>query len=459
MAEKKLIKINLFLFTLIIGVLLPSLVNGAQVREWFEKESVFGGEVYLKSAGNPKNPAVVLVHGLGDEASTCWNDLFERLQSNYFVFSFDLPGFGRSSKANVVYSPINYSRLIHQLTHEHVARPFHLIGHSMGGAISLQYTHDHPETVKTLTLIDAAGILHRQAYTKYLAPLGIDRVFNQYNLFDDRKVTNLAGVLMSALEKRAPIDMSLLINLEPFRTKVLKGEPSAIAGLALVQNDFSRVPETIHQPTLIVWGEQDKIAPVRTGYMLESLMPNARLELIPGGHIAFIEQPERFYKLLKPHLSQTWKPARELLNKPAQNAYRKTVECRGQSDRVISGRIGSLLIENCQNILIQDAEINSAVVIDSSVTLRNSRIISLDTALTVHNATVTVTAGHIEGRIAIEAYNSRLDIAGTQLVAQEAAVAAPVDSTLVFSLARIDSPLYPDIVIHGMKIVTPGTSL
>ncbi len=451
--------INRFLLLLMIGSLLPTLLNAAQAREWFENESVFGGEVYLKSGGNPENPAVVLIHGLGDEASTCWDDLFKRLPDDYFVLAFDLPGFGRSSKANVVYSPANYSRLIRLLTRKHLGKAFHLVGHSMGGAISLQYTHDYPESVKTLTLVDPAGILHRQAYTKYLAPLGIDRVLNQYNLFDDRKVTSLAGALMSALEKRAPVDMDLLINLEPFRTKVLRGEPSAIAGLALVQNDFSRVPETIHQPTLIVWGEQDKIAPVRTGYVLESLIPNARLELIPGGHVAFIEQPQRFYELLKPQLEQTWKPPREQVMKPAQNAYRATVECRGESDQVYSGRIGSLLIENCQNILIQDAEINNAVVIDSSVTLRNSRIISLDTALTVHNATLTLTAGHVEGRIAIETYNSRLDIAGTQLVGQEAVVEAPVDSTLVFSLVRIDSPLYPELVIHGMKIVSPGTSL
>ncbi|MET0065011.1 MAG: alpha/beta hydrolase [Candidatus Thiodiazotropha sp.] len=458
MIIKQPMKIFGLLPLLIIASLLPSMVSGAESQDWFEAEAVFGGQVYVKSAGNVKNPAVVLVHGLGDEASTCWDDLFERLSPDYFVFSFDLPGFGRSSKANQVYSPANYSRLIRQLTRKHVGRPFHLVGHSMGGAISLQYTHDYPETVKTLTLIDAAGILHRQAYTKYLAPLGIDRVLNQYNLFDDRKVTNLAGALMSALEKRAPVDMDLLINLKPFRTKVLRGEPSAIAGLALVQNDFSRIPETIHQPTLIVWGEQDKIAPVRTGYTLESLIPNARLELIPGGHIAFIELPQRFYDLLKPHLEQTWKPA-ETPAKPAQAAYRATAECRGQSDRVFSGRIGSLLIEDCQNIMIQDAEINSAVIIDSSASLRNSRLISLDTALTSHNSTITITAGHIEGRVAIEAYNSRLDIAGTQLVGQEAAVEAPVDSTLIFSLGRIDSPLYPELVIHGMKIVSPGTSL
>ncbi|MEJ2621885.1 MAG: alpha/beta hydrolase, partial [Candidatus Thiodiazotropha sp.] len=300
-------KIKSFALPLLLWLLFSSAFAAAkaQDREWYEQEMVFGGQVYLRSAGNPNKPAVVMVHGLGDEASTCWEDILQRLKKDYYIFTFDLPGFGRSTKRNALYSPVNYARLIQQLTDKHVGRPFHLIGHSMGGAISLQYTHSYPASVKTLTLIDAAGILHRQAYTKYLAPLGVDKVLNQYNLFDERKVTDLAGALMSALEKRYPVNMDLLINLEPFRNKVLRGDPSAIAGLALVQNDFSRIPETIHQPTLIVWGDQDKIAPLRTGYVLESLMPNARLELIPnGGHIAFIEQPELFYEILRPHLGQ-----------------------------------------------------------------------------------------------------------------------------------------------------------
>lgn len=431
-----------------------------QNREWFERESVFGGQVYLRTAGNPDHPAVVMVHGLGDEASSCWEDSLQRLKKDYFVFTFDLPGFGRSSKANALYSPVNYSRLINQLTDKHVAKPFHLVGHSMGGAISLQYTHSYPADVKTLTLIDAAGILHRLAYTKYLAPLGVDQVLDQYNVFGERKVTDLAGALMSALEKRAPINMDLLINLEPFRSKVLKGDPSAIAGLALVQNDFSRIPETIHQPTLIVWGDQDKIAPLRTGYVLESLIPNARLELLPnGGHIAFIEQPERFYKLLGPHLSQTYKAKQQPASKLTHSDFRQHVSCQNRSGQVITGRIGSLMIEGCQNLLIKDAEINSLVITNSSVTLRNSRIISMATALKVHDSNLNITAGHIEGVVAIEANNSRLDIAGTQLVGSQAAVKAPLDSTLIFSMGRIDSPLYDDLVIHGMKVVAPGAYL
>ncbi|MES9943258.1 MAG: alpha/beta hydrolase [Candidatus Thiodiazotropha sp. 6PLUC2] len=448
-------------FLIISSLLVPSPGYAAQQnKEWFERENVFGGQVYLRTAGNPDRPAVVMVHGLGDEASTCWEDILHRLKKDYFVFTFDLPGFGRSTKGNALYSPVNYARLIHQLAEKHVGKPFHLIGHSMGGAISLQFTHSYPADVKTLTLIDAAGILHRLAYTKYLAPLGVDKVLDQYNVLNERKVTDLAGALMSALEKRAPINMDLLINLEPFRSKVLRSDPTSIAGLALVQNDFSRIPETIHQPTLIIWGDQDKIAPLRTGYVLESLLPDARLELLPnGGHIAFIEQPQRFHELLRPHLKQSYKAKQKPASKPESSNFRQTVQCQNQSGHTITGRIGSLLIDGCQNVLIKDAEINNLVITNSTVTMRNSRIISMATALKLHDSNLNITAGHIEGEVAIEANNSRLDIAGTQLVGSQAAVKAPMDSTLIFSLGRIDSPLYDDIVIHGMKVVAPGAYL
>jgi pimeloyl-ACP methyl ester carboxylesterase len=455
-------KIKPIALPFLLWLLLSSAFADAKVqdREWYEQEMVFGGQVYLRSAGTPNKPAVVMVHGLGDEASTCWEDILQRLKKDYHIFTFDLPGFGRSTKRNALYSPVNYARLIHQLTDKHVGKPFHLVGHSMGGAISLQYTHSYPASVKTLTLIDAAGILHRQAYTKYLAPLGVDKALNQYNVFDERKVTDLAGTLMSALEKRYPVNMDLLINLEPFRSKVLRGDPSAIAGLALVQNDFSRIPETIHQPTLIVWGDQDKIAPVRTGYVLESLMPNARLELIPnGGHIAFIDQPELFHTMLRPHLSQSHKAKAKSSAKPASQPFRQTVQCNSESGHVITGRIGSVLIQDCNQVLIHDAEINNIVLIDSSATIRNTRVIAMGTALKTRNSNLSITGGHFEGEVAIEANNSRLDIAGTQLVGHQAAVKAPQDSTLIFSLGRIDSPLYEDLVIHGMKVVAPGSYL
>jgi hypothetical protein len=126
---------------------------------------------------------------------------------------------------------------------------------------------------------------------------------------------------------------------------------------------------------------------------------------------------------------------------------------------VITGRIGSVLIQDCNQVLIHDAEINNIVLIDSTATIRNTRVIAMGTALKTRNSNVSITGGHFEGEVAIEANNSRLDIAGTQLVGHQAAVKAPQDSTLIFSLGRIDSPLYEDLVIHGMKVVAPGSYL
>ncbi len=448
------------LLLLHINAVTPSIADDAphqNERVWMQAEAVFGGQVLLKTAGDPTHPAVVLIHGLGDEASRSWDDLIERLKNDYFIFTLDLPGFGRSSKLNALYSPRNYARLIRLLSAKILNRPFHLVGHSMGGAIALQYTHDYPSDVTTLTLIDAAGILHRLAYTKYLAPLGIDKLLDDYNFLSSRLVTDFAGTVLSELEKKTPIDMNYLLNFHLFRESVLQSDPGMIAGLALVMNDYSRVPETIHQPTLIVWGDQDRVAPLRTGEVLRALMPNARLALLPGGgHMAFVEQADRFNRLLLEHLQRKQPTADRA---PLSGEYRETVTCRKQRGVTISGRIGRLVVEGCHDLLVTDAEINSVAVTGSSLTLLRTKITSVDTAMIIRDSNLITTVGKIEGKTAVESYNSRLDIAGTQLIGYQNAVKAPIASTIIFSMVPIESPNYKDRVIHGMEIVAPGKRL
>ena len=81
---------------------------------------------------------------------------------------FDLPGFGKSDKSNQLYSPKRYVGFIDTLIDNFVDKPFHLVGHSMGASISLKYTSLNQERVKSLTLIDAAAILHKVAYSEFL---------------------------------------------------------------------------------------------------------------------------------------------------------------------------------------------------------------------------------------------------------------------------------------------------
>lgn len=423
-------------------------------------DPVFGGQVYIKTAGSSANPAVVLVHGLGNEASSSWQATVDVLKKDFYVFTLDLPGFGQSSRMNVLYSPENYARVINVLAKKYVRKPFHLVGHSMGGAVALQYAASYPQDVVTLTLVDAAGILHRLAYSKYLAPLGIETVLNQENLFNNNQVSDLAGIIMNALEDKMPVDLNTLIKSKLFRQKALRGNSTSIAGLALVLNDYSKVPEMIKVPTLIIWGDKDKIAPVRTGYVLDALIPKSTLKLIPGGgHMAFVEKPEAFHNLLLQQLkpvgnTDLWQDTK----KPA-GEFQKSVQCKNKNNQVITGNIGQLTIDNCQDVIVRNANINKLVINASRVTLKNVNIKNQGIALTTRQSSVEITAGSIEGNLAIVTYDSRLDIAGTRMTGREAAIKAPTKSTAVFSLGRISSPLYQGNVIHGRKVILSGNPI
>jgi pimeloyl-ACP methyl ester carboxylesterase len=69
--------------------------------EFYIQEPVLNSQVYINVDGNIENEPIVFVHGLGDEASTIWQETILKLKDNYYVITFDLPGFGKSSKDNV----------------------------------------------------------------------------------------------------------------------------------------------------------------------------------------------------------------------------------------------------------------------------------------------------------------------------------------------------------------------
>src|SRR5207253_557246 len=83
------------------------------------------------------------------------------------------------------------------------------------------------------------------------------------------------------------------------------GDPTAIAAYALVEHDFSHDLRAIRAPTLVIWGSEDKVAPLRTGQLTAALIPGARLALLDGvAHTPMLEQPERFNALVADELER-----------------------------------------------------------------------------------------------------------------------------------------------------------
>src|SRR5882724_5612581 len=75
-------------------------------------EPVFGGQMVVYEAGRGNVREILLVHGIGDEAARDFREHIAWLQKSFHVVAVDLPGFGASDRANVLYSPGNYARIL-----------------------------------------------------------------------------------------------------------------------------------------------------------------------------------------------------------------------------------------------------------------------------------------------------------------------------------------------------------
>ena len=139
-----------------------------------------------------------------------------------------------------------------------------------------------------------AGILHRAALTKFLLHLNItvDKINPPSASF--AWFNRLVGTVIEKLQS-LPVDIDLMIRSAFLREKFLDGDSNKIAGLALVQTDYTLLIDQVETPTILIWGESDDIAPLRTGQLLAARMQQAQLEIIPdGGHTPMRRQPELF---------------------------------------------------------------------------------------------------------------------------------------------------------------------
>jgi len=444
-------------------------------REMEIDEPVFGGKAWVFEAGRDRARSVVLIHGLGDDASRSWDSVVPELARDYHVLVFDLPGFGRSTRANELYSPERYSAFVDFVASRFVPGRFALVGHSMGGAIALHYAAAHPEKVERLVLVDAAGILHRVVYTQALTQLGIEGLPGTYPGQGrlSRWVGNMLSRFAGISEATVPAE-GLILSNPAMRKRFFQGDPNKIAGYALLLQDFSRLVPRVASPTLVVWGAKDGITPLRTGKLLAGNIAGARLVVIPGArHTPMKSQPRRFRRLLGEYLAILPDALAAGEGPGAVYALDPTVawqsgrigrcEDRKRSHR-FEGEYDRIVVSGCKNVVLSEVRAREIEVIDSRVEIENSVIRGSGTALRLHGSRVTVTAGMLEGEVAVAVEDSRLDIAGTLLRGERAAVevlrmAVPEDEVeVLFSVSRVESPRASEYV-HGPRTVGPHQPL
>ena len=418
-------------------------------------EPVFEGKVCTLQANPNAKVGVILIHGLGGSIDD-WKNTIPALADDFHVLAFDLPGFGKSDKGSQDYSPTRYAQLARFLAdHYFPDKSYHIVGHSMGGAIALRFAAQRPLRFQRLVLIDVAGILHPQVISKFQAGSALENTsgVHQTRGFAER----LSGRILEQVD-RLPISPIDIANSALGRDNVLMGGPARIAALELAGEDFSNAVTTVTEPILILWGDSDMTAPLRTGRVLSARMPHARLEIIAdSGHEPMRDQPERTNALILKHLltSEAGLDA-QYPHASAQPAFtsERIGTCSRESNMKFEGDYRSIDLRDCSNITIRNARVGHLNVVNSRLNMIDTDIRGKDEGLHADNSDITITNGIISGLIAISSERSRFDLAGVQLKAMQDAVKAS-DSKFVFSICRVHSP-HMDGPLHIYKKIIDG---
>jgi pimeloyl-ACP methyl ester carboxylesterase len=427
-------------------------IQAPNARAELVDEPVFGGRVALYQAGPRGAAAVVLVHGLGRNAAKDWAKLIPALAERYSVYALDLPGFGQSDKGNHLYSPDNFARVLEAVLEKRVQRPFALIGHSMGGPVALAYIGAYPQRVNRLILVDAAGVLHRSVYAEFLGRVAAQRAMGMDSPWFESVVR--------AIQLRAenwPIRGELALERAGVRRRLLRGDPNAISAFAMVEHDFSRIVRGIAVPTLILWGAEDTIAPVRTGQALASSIPGARLIVLEGaGHAPQVQMPERFNPLVLDEIDgrQIAVPVYARDKGPVRE--KRVGRCDAKRHEQFTGDYEKLVLDNCRDAEITNARIGYLRAEHSTVRIVNSYIRD---GVDAKNSRLEFTGGVVGGSLVIDA--TSVDAAGTRFESPHAIARnnGEVTSVLRFSVSEVSLEGNAPRSLHDIVRLAPGETL
>jgi 4,5:9,10-diseco-3-hydroxy-5,9,17-trioxoandrosta-1(10),2-diene-4-oate hydrolase len=237
-------------------------------QEWI----VQGVPTRLLAAG--QGPAIVFLHGTGGSGKVWFNQL-RRFEADYRVLAPDLPGYGRTPLPDFIRSVDDYPAFVLALLDTLGLSQAILVGNSMGGRVALQLALDHPERVAGLVLINSSGLKLPGIPTVNVRETDpADFAAKLFYRAPDNSRAALAERFVDTPEQQQARQTMLRLTAGPLR------------------RDMQDRLGEILAPTLVIWGEGDRIIPPVYADAFVAAIPDARLAMIArAGHVPMLERP------------------------------------------------------------------------------------------------------------------------------------------------------------------------
>lgn len=206
---------------------------------------------------------ILLLHGWGQNIEMM-KMLGDNFSDSFRITILDFPGFGLSEEPGEAWNIKDYANMLEEFINELGIKKPIIMGHSFGGRVAIRYSAEH--VVEKIVLFGSPCVRENTEL-----PLSVKILKGIKKLPGMDKIGEFAKNFIGSRDYKAasPIMRQTLVNV--------------------VNEDLSKYAKEIDCPTLLIWGENDDEAPVSDAKILEGIMVDAALIVLPGTHYAYIE--------------------------------------------------------------------------------------------------------------------------------------------------------------------------
>lgn len=266
-------------------------------------------KLFYFEAGSQHQDHLLLLHGLGDEADT-WRHVILPLAEDYHTLAVDLPGFGRTDKPDIKYTPQLMMDTVVRFLDQKKIKSTIVMGSSMGAILAQGLAIKHPDRVDGLILVGGALLqpkpMNDWRFQLMQVPFLGEWLYTRLRKDPEATYNSLKSVYHQ-LEELPEADRKFLytrVNQRVWSNEQRRAYFSTLRKLSpWIKNMQKRLPDQLSQlnlPTLVIRGEYDLLFSELNADKIIEIQPKANKAIIPNvGHLPHQENPDVFLQVTR----------------------------------------------------------------------------------------------------------------------------------------------------------------